>query len=150
MRKNPERQKHTVRVEWLQYQEVLMASATFTHQELQQNYEAAEKAARSGPVVITRDGQPRAVLIDIDQYNGLPPKAQPENSNAGASLDDLLAVPEDEYFDWEPKSLRGHLSPRDAREPTLLDLFDHPAFDNLPEDFDSPKVEFHFRPADFS
>ena len=98
-------------LEWSVWK-VLMASATFSQQELQQNFEAAEEATHSGPVFITRDGEPRSVLIDIREYRKLSGAAKLAQKSPAVSLVDLLSVPASEYFDWEPKPLRGRLSRR--------------------------------------
>jgi hypothetical protein len=89
---------------------VLMASATFSQHEIQRNFEAAQEASHAGPVFITKDGEPRSVLIDIDEYRRVFGETVPVNVPTRVSLVDLLAVPESEYFDWEPKPLRGRLS----------------------------------------
>lgn len=88
-----------------------MASASFSQQELQRNFYAAEEATHSGPVFITKDGEPRSVLIDIDEYRRVFGNSVSSTTAEHVSLVDVLAVPTAEYFDWEPKTLRGRLSP---------------------------------------
>jgi len=87
-----------------------MASASFSQQELQRNYSAAEEATHSGPVFITKDGEPRSVLLDISEYRRVFGDSASAPDPKSVSLVDVLAVPPSEYFDWEPKHLRGRLS----------------------------------------
>ena len=65
----------------------------------------AEEAAHAGPVFITKDGEPRAVLIDISEYRRVFGDSGRSMKNDGPSLVDLLGVPEEEYFEWEPRRL---------------------------------------------
>jgi hypothetical protein len=90
-----------------------MATSTISQQELQQNYAAAEEATHAGPVVITRDGEPRSVLIDIVEYRKLTGSDAEAVECTGKSLAELLAVPEDEYFEWEPPRLEISFRPAD-------------------------------------
>lgn len=83
-----------------------MSTTSFSRQEVEHNYAAAEEASQSGPVFITKDGELRSVLMDIDEYRRLAGESDP----VGESLVDRLAVPPGEYFDWDPKPIRGRLS----------------------------------------
>jgi hypothetical protein len=93
-----------------------MATATFSHQELQQDYAAVEEATHFGPVFITTNGEAKSVLIDMEEYRRLLGSAQP--------------------------------SPMATK--SVFDLFDDPAFDGLPADFEFPTLDLELKPADFS
>ena len=95
-----------------------------TIQRFHEDVEATEEASQSGPVLITSEhGEPKCVLIDIQDYLKLCdakaaaelcsiPKGQPELEGA-STLADRLAVPDDEYFEWEPERLYFTVRPVD-------------------------------------
>jgi hypothetical protein len=91
----------------------VMATATISQQELQQNYAAAEEATHSGPVFITRDGEPRCVLIDVASYRKLSPVFDVPPTAEGKPLSELLAMPDEDYFEWEPPRLLLSFEPAD-------------------------------------
>jgi prevent-host-death family protein len=70
-----------------------MAITTLTSREFNQNTGRAKRAAKKGPVFITDRGRPRHVLLSFEEYRRL--------SGKGQNLLDALAVPEEEYFDFE-------------------------------------------------
>ena len=108
-----------------------MASTTLSLEQFQHDVAAAHKASLEGPVFITQEGEPTAVLTSVADYR----QAHP-------------AVPEPQESNPKPCiSVDGR---RSANPETFADLFDHPAFDNLPDDFDFPSLHVKFRPADFS
>jgi hypothetical protein len=92
-------------------------------EKLGQNLESAV----ADRVVILEEGVPAHVWLSYSDYAG------------------LLAREEVSFPDTPPL-----ISSDPTAGKTLLDLFDHPAFDNLPEDFEFPKLDLQFRPADFS
>jgi prevent-host-death family protein len=71
---------------------------TLTSRELSQDTGRAKKAAKHGPVFITDRGQPRYVLLSIEEYCRL--------TGASRSIADLLAMPGAEDIDLELPSLR--------------------------------------------
>ena len=82
-----------------------MPITTFSSREFNQNRGRAKKAARNGPVFITDRGQPAFVLLSIDEFRKITHKRQ--------SIADLLAMPEEDIFDFEPPRL-GDEFPRPA------------------------------------
>lgn len=44
---------------------------TTTAADLSRRYEHYSRAAAEGPVIVTEDGEPRAVLLSIDEYERL-------------------------------------------------------------------------------
>ena len=94
-----------------------MASATFSEQELLSNYGAAEEATHAGPVFITKDGEPRAVLIDIAEYQKLsgtsvPTRTELSGLPEGVDMVSFLAMDEP-YFEWEAPRLEIRFEPAD-------------------------------------
>ncbi len=71
-----------------------MASTTFSSREFNQKTNEAKKAAEDGPVFITVRGEPSHVLMTIAEYRKL--------GNKGKSILELLTMPDDEDFDFEP------------------------------------------------
>jgi hypothetical protein len=90
-----------------------VATSTISQQELQEDFTAAEEATHSGPVFITKNGETRSVLIDIVEYRKLTGSDPEAVECTGKSLAELLAVPEDEYFEWEPPRLEISFRPAD-------------------------------------
>ncbi|MFF7707968.1 type II toxin-antitoxin system prevent-host-death family antitoxin [Pseudomonas sp. NPDC007930] len=67
---------------------------SMTSREFNQDTSGAKKAAAQGPVFITDRGKPAHVLLSFDDYERL--------SGSRPSIVDLLAMPGDEYFDFDP------------------------------------------------
>lgn len=84
-----------------------MSIRTFSSREFNQHPTEAKKASKLGPVFITDRGRPAHVILTIEEYEKL-------TSKQTSNIIDLLAMPEDEDFDFE-----------------------------------IPKVEIQFKPADF-
>lgn len=79
-----------------------MPTTTFSSQEFNHDVSRAQKAAHSGPVIITDHGRPAHVLLSIDDYHQL--------THNQLSIVDLLAMPEaDTNIDFEPPRLNGKL-----------------------------------------
>jgi len=74
-----------------------MAITTLSSREFNQNASAAKKAAENGPVFITDRGRTAHVLLTIAEYQKI--------THTGKSILDLLAMPGDEDFDFEPPRL---------------------------------------------
>lgn len=71
-----------------------MAITTLSSREFNQDTSRAKKAARKGPVFITDRGKPAHVLLSIKDYERITHKRE--------SIADLLALPEEDLFDFEP------------------------------------------------
>lgn len=74
-----------------------MATTTISSRKFNQNTSAAKKAAKNGPVFITDRGHAAHVLLSIEEYRQL--------TNKGKTILELLAMPGDEDFDFEPPRL---------------------------------------------
>lgn len=74
-----------------------MATTTISSREFNQDTSGAKKAAEKGPVFITDRGKPAHVLLSIDEYQQL--------TNRGKTILELLAMPGDQDFDFEPPRL---------------------------------------------
>jgi PHD/YefM family antitoxin component YafN of YafNO toxin-antitoxin module len=74
-----------------------MAITILSSREFNQNASAAKKAAENGPVFITDRGRAAHVLLTIAEYQKI--------THTGKSILDLLAMPGDEDFDFEPPRL---------------------------------------------
>jgi prevent-host-death family protein len=74
-----------------------MPITTISAREFNQNASAAKKAAEKGPVFITDRGRAAHVLLSIEEYQKITDK--------GKSILELLAMPEDQDFDFEPPRL---------------------------------------------
>jgi PHD/YefM family antitoxin component YafN of YafNO toxin-antitoxin module len=74
-----------------------MTITTLSSREFNQNTSGAKKAAENGPVFITDRGRTAHVLLTITEYQKI--------TNTGKSILDLLAMPGDEDFDFEPPRL---------------------------------------------
>ena len=74
-----------------------MGATTISSREFNQNTSAAKKAAENGPVFITDRGKPVHVLLTIEEYRKIADK--------GKSILELLAMPGDQDFDFEPPRL---------------------------------------------
>ena len=74
-----------------------MVTTTISSREFNQNTSAAKKAAENGPVFITDRGLPAHVLLTISEYRKI--------ADQGKSILELLAMPGDEDFDFEPPRL---------------------------------------------
>jgi len=74
-----------------------MAITTVSSREFNQNASATKKATDQGPVFITDRGRPSHVLLTIEEYRKITGK--------GKSILELLAMPGDEDFDFEPPRL---------------------------------------------
>ena len=85
---------------------------TVTIQDFHADVRAAEAASERGPVFITEEGEPRLVLLDVVEYRKLAGVQLIDDATSPApegDLASLLAVPDDEYFEWEPPRLQGPL-----------------------------------------
>ena len=71
-----------------------MSITTLSSREFNQDASGAKKAAANGPVFITDRGQPRHVLLSIEEYRKL--------TGAQRSITDALAMTGDEALDFEP------------------------------------------------
>jgi PHD/YefM family antitoxin component YafN of YafNO toxin-antitoxin module len=74
-----------------------MAVTAISSREFNQNTSAAKKAAENGPVFITDRGRTAHVLLTIGEYQKI--------SGKGKSILELLAMPGDQDFDFEPPTL---------------------------------------------
>lgn len=74
-----------------------MAITTVSSREFNQNTSGAKKASEQGPVFITDRGRTAHVLLTIEEYQKITGK--------GKSILELLAMPGDEDFDFEPPRL---------------------------------------------
>jgi prevent-host-death family protein len=74
-----------------------MATTTISSREFNQNTSGAKKASENGPVFITDRGRPAHVLLSIEEYQQL--------ANKGKNILELLAMPGDQDFDFEPPRL---------------------------------------------
>ena len=74
-----------------------MATTTISSREFNQNTSGAKKASENGPVFITDRGRPAHVLLSIEEYRQL--------TNKGKTILELLAMPGDQDFDFEPPRL---------------------------------------------
>jgi PHD/YefM family antitoxin component YafN of YafNO toxin-antitoxin module len=74
-----------------------MAATTISSREFNQNTSAAKKASEAGPVFITDRGHAAHVLLSIEEYQNI--------VNKGKSILELLAMPGDQDFDFEPARL---------------------------------------------
>ena len=74
-----------------------MASTTISSREFNQNTSGAKKASEEGPVFITDRGKPAHVLLSIEDYQQL--------ANKGKNIIELLSMPGDQDFDFEPPRL---------------------------------------------
>jgi prevent-host-death family protein len=71
-----------------------MPITTFSSREFNQDAGGAKKAAAKGPVFITDRGQPRHVLLSIEDYRRL--------THARRSIADALAMPGADAVEFEP------------------------------------------------
>ena len=76
----------------------MTAVTTMTGRECNRDVSKAKRQARKGPVVITSRGWAAHVLLTIDAYVAL--------TKQGASIVDLLAMPEAADIEFEPPRLR--------------------------------------------
>ena len=83
-----------------------MSITTLSSREFQQNANLAQKAARSGPVVITNRGQPVHVLLSYEDYQRITGKRR--------TIVEALSMPGLEDIDFEP--------PRSRDLPRAVDL----------------------------
>jgi prevent-host-death family protein len=82
-----------------------MPRHTFTSREFNQDVGRAKRAAHDGPVFITDRGRPAHVLLSIEAYRRL--------SSGGRSIVDLLAMPGQPGFEFEPPRVTGLAAPAD-------------------------------------
>lgn len=71
-----------------------MPITTFSSREFNQDASGAKKAAANGPVFITDRGQPRHVLLSIEEYRRL--------AGDRRNIVDALAMPDAEAIEFEP------------------------------------------------
>ncbi len=72
-----------------------MPITTLSSREFNQDASGAKKAAANGPVFITDRGQPRHVLLSIEEYRRL--------AGDRRSIVDALTMPEAETIAFEPQ-----------------------------------------------
>jgi len=74
---------------------------TMTSREFNQDASRAKRAAMDGPVFITDRGEPAHVLLTIEEYKKL--------TGPDRNLAQMLACPEAENIDFEPRKLNAAL-----------------------------------------
>ena len=74
-----------------------MSVTTISSTALTRDIGKTKKAAQAGPVILTEDGQPAYVLMNIEQYKEIIENAQ--------SILDLLAMPGAEDIEFTPPRL---------------------------------------------
>jgi hypothetical protein len=74
-----------------------MSVTTISSTALTRDIGKTKKAAQAGPVILTEDGQPAYVLMNIEQYKEIIENAQ--------SILDLLTLPGAEDIDFNPPRL---------------------------------------------
>lgn len=79
-----------------------MTVTTLSDREFDQDIGRAKRAASDGPVLITHQGEPVHVLLDIEDYRRL--------TGQGRTIADLLAMPgsEDVDLDIPPRTERAN------------------------------------------
>lgn len=82
-----------------------MPITTLSSREFNQDASGAKKAAANGPVFITDRGQPRHVLLSIEEYHRL--------TQGRRSIIDALAMPGDDDIEFEPPRIDIGLRPVD-------------------------------------
>lgn len=82
-------------------------SATMTSEDLDRDAAGAEKAAESGPVLVTDGGEPAFVLLSFADYRRLVAQRPGQRS-----LIDVLADTEGQDFDFNPDKAEMRLLPR--------------------------------------
>jgi prevent-host-death family protein len=70
---------------------------TVSSREFNQNTSEIKKASQKGPVFITDRGRAAHVLLTIEEYRKI--------THKGKNIIELLSMPEDEDFDFEPPRL---------------------------------------------
>jgi hypothetical protein len=76
-----------------------MSITVMTAREFNQDSSRAKKRAALGPVFLTDRGTPTHVLLSIDAYY--------KNIGKGKNLAEILAMPDDNDFDFDPPKLSG-------------------------------------------
>jgi len=74
-----------------------MSITTVSSREFNQDVGKAKRATSKGPVFITDRGHAAHVLLTIDEYEKI--------ADTGASIVELLAMPEIPHIDFEPPRL---------------------------------------------
>jgi hypothetical protein len=110
-----------------------MSSTVITFDGLEHNRDELKQAAATGPVFVVDGDRPDLVVLSFDAYERLTTKAP----NLAAAL-------------TMPFEMPASAQPHSGKGKTLLELFDDPVFDNVPDDFDFPKLDIVLQPADFS
>ncbi len=82
-----------------------MPITTLSSREFNQDASGAKKAAANGPVFITDRGQPRHVLLSIEEYRRL--------TGDRSSLVEALAMSGDEFIEFEAPRIEIALRPVD-------------------------------------
>lgn len=75
-----------------------MGITTMTSRMFNQDVSKAKKQAFNGPVFITDRGEPKHVLLSIDDYQKI--------TNQNQNIADLLAMPEAAEIDFEPVRMK--------------------------------------------
>lgn len=71
----------------------MTTTTTLTSRAFNQDVGKAKKAAEAGPVIITDRGEPKHVLLSIEEYRRL--------AGARQSIVDMLAMPGGDDFDFD-------------------------------------------------
>ena len=79
------------------------AMITMTAREFNQDTARAKRLALNNPVLITDRGKPSHVLLDVTEYESILAQLR-QSSNI--TLADALAMPDDEYIEFEPVRLQ--------------------------------------------
>lgn len=82
-----------------------MTITTLTSRELNQDIARAKRAAKRGPVIITRRGKPEHVLLSVEQYQNL--------TGHKRNIADVLAGEGTLGFEFNPPKARITLSAAD-------------------------------------
>jgi prevent-host-death family protein len=71
-----------------------MTITTISSREFNQDTGRAKKATKKGPVIITDRGKPAHVMLSIKEYEQITHRRE--------SIADLLALPEEDLFEFDP------------------------------------------------
>ena len=78
-----------------------MPITTFTSRDFNQDVSKAKRATKKGPVFITDRGRPAHVLLSVEDYEAF--------TRQQGSIADLLAMPDADDTEFDPKPLEGKL-----------------------------------------
>jgi hypothetical protein len=129
-----------------------MATSVITFQDLEHDHANLKQSASTGPVFVVEGETPSLVVLSFADYERLRSK--------GPTLGEALSMPfgtPDEALDYEFPELGIRFNPVDPHTEsnplagrTVFDLFNHEAFDSLPDDFEFTKLDLELKPADLS